>query len=94
LQSVVELAPPLQEFRNAVSRPTDGLLPPPPRSTKRRKKTLPSNFRPRRSRSVAKFPLELGSSSAAHVCRHLGFCDDNENISFKDYFPPNNLLVR
>jgi hypothetical protein len=33
---------------------------------------------------VAKFPPELGSSSAAHVCKHLGFCDNDENISFKD----------
>lgn len=33
---------------------------------------------------MAKFPPELGSSSAAHVCRHLRFCDDNGNISFKD----------
>lgn len=30
LRSVVELDPPLQEFKTAVSRPTDGLLPPPP----------------------------------------------------------------
>jgi hypothetical protein len=45
---------------------------------------MPSNFRPRRSRRVAKFPLELSSSSAAHACRHPGFCDDNKNISFKD----------
>jgi hypothetical protein len=29
LRSVVELDPPLQEFKTAVSRPTDGLLPPP-----------------------------------------------------------------
>jgi hypothetical protein len=85
LQSVVEMDPPLQEFKSAVSKPPDGLLPPPPpRSTKRRKKTMPSNFQPRRSRRVARFPPELGSNSAAHVCRHLGFCDDNENISFKD----------
>lgn len=29
-------------------------------------------------------PPELGSSSAAHICRHLGFCDEQENVSFKD----------
>ena len=33
---------------------------------------------------MAKSPPELGSLSAAQVCKHLGFCDDNENISFRD----------
>ena len=45
---------------------------------------MPTNFIPRRSRRVAKFPPELGSSSAAQVCRQLGFCDENENISLVD----------
>jgi hypothetical protein len=85
LQSVVEMILPLEEFKSAVTKPSDGLLPPPPtQSTKRRKKAMPSDFRPRRSRRVAKFPPELGSNSAAQVCRHLGFCDDIENISLQD----------
>lgn len=33
---------------------------------------------------MAKFPPELGSNSTAQVCRHLGFCDENEVVSFKD----------
>jgi hypothetical protein len=33
---------------------------------------------------VAKIPPELGSHSATKVCRHLGFCDKRENISFTD----------
>jgi hypothetical protein len=85
LQAVVEMVPPLEEFKSAVTKPSDGLLPRPPhRRTKNRKKTLPSDFRPRRSRRVAKFPPELGSNAAAQVCRHLGFCDDMENISLED----------
>jgi hypothetical protein len=85
LQSVVEMVPPLEEFKSAVTKPSDGLLPPPPhRRTKSRKKAMPSDFRPRRSRRVAKFPPELGSNAAAQVCRHLGFCDDMENISLED----------
>jgi hypothetical protein len=77
------LSPQLQDFRNDIVLPTAQLLPNPPLSVKRRK-LLPSNFRPRRSRRVAKFPPELGSESAAKVCRLLGFCDDQENISFQD----------
>lgn len=66
-----------------VTKPVDGLLPP-PQTIKRRKKTLPSNFQPRRSRRVVKFPPELEFESAAQVCRHLGFCDVNEVISLQD----------
>jgi hypothetical protein len=85
LQSVVEMVPPLEEFKSAVTKPSDGLLPPPAhRRTKSRKKAMPSDFRPRRSRRVAKFPPELGSNAAAQVCRYLGFCDDMENISLED----------
>jgi hypothetical protein len=85
LQSVVEMIPPLEEFKSAVTKPSDGLLPSPPhRRTKSRKKAMLSDFRPRRSRRVAKFPPELSSNAAAQVCRHLGFCDDMENISLED----------
>jgi hypothetical protein len=77
------LSPQLQDIRNDIILPAAQLLPNPPLSVKRRK-SLPSNFRPRRSRRVAKFPPELGSESAAKVCRLLGFCDDQENISFQD----------
>lgn len=38
LRSVVELDPPLQEFKTAVSRPTDGLLPPPPSEYQKKEK--------------------------------------------------------
>jgi hypothetical protein len=77
------ISSPLNEFQCLVTKPVDGLLPT-PRIIKRRKKTLPSNFQPRRSRRVAKFPPELGSESAAQVCRHLGFCDVNEVIFIQD----------
>jgi hypothetical protein len=73
----------LQEFKNDVTEPINSLLPP-PRITNRRRRTVPANFIPRRSRRVAKFPPELGSSSAAQVCRQLGFCDEMENISLED----------
>jgi hypothetical protein len=78
-----ELSSPLQEFKGNVTKPIDGLLPS-PRSIKRRKRTLPSIFWPRRSKRVAKFPPELGSNSTAQVCRHLGFCDENEVVFLKD----------
>lgn len=77
------LSTPLQEFKDGLTKPTDELLPPPALIVKRRK-MMPSNFKPRRSRRVAKFPPELGSDAAAKVCRHLGFCDEHENISFRD----------
>ena len=74
---------PLQEFSQHISKAINGLLSPPP-IPKRRKKTLPRNFRPRRSRRVAKFPPELGSEAAASVCKKLGFCDDHGNITLED----------
>jgi hypothetical protein len=77
------ISSPLCEFQCLVTKPVDALLPT-PRFPKRRKKPLPSNFVPRRSRRVAKFPPELGSEAAALVYRHLGFCDDNEVISVQD----------
>jgi len=55
-----------------------------PSIPKHRKKTLPSNFKPRRSRRVAKIPPELGTEEVANVCRKLGFCDDQDNISMDD----------
>jgi hypothetical protein len=72
----------LQEFKNDITDPINSLLPPPQITNRRR--TVPANFIPRRSRRVAKFPPELGSSSAAQVCRQLGFCDEMENISLED----------
>ena len=33
---------------------------------------------------MANLPPELGNESAAKVCRQLGFCDDQEHISFED----------
>jgi hypothetical protein len=76
------LSPQLQEFRNYLVLPTAQLLPTP--LIVKRRKLMPSNFKPRRSRRVAKFPPKLRSDSAAKVCRLLGFCDEQENISFQD----------
>jgi hypothetical protein len=76
-------SPPLQEFSQHISKAINGLLSPPP-VPKRRKKTLTRNFKPRRSRRVAKFPPELGSEAAASVCKKLGLCDDHGNISLED----------
>jgi hypothetical protein len=74
---------PLQEFSQHISKAINSLLSPPP-IPKRRKKTLLRNFRPRRSRRVAKFPPELGSEAAASVCKKLGFCDDHGIITLED----------
>jgi hypothetical protein len=68
------LSPQLQEFRNYLVLPTAQLLPTP--LIIKCRKLMPSNFKPRRSRRVEKFPPELGSDSAAKVCRLLGFCDE------------------
>jgi hypothetical protein len=57
---------------------------PPPIIKRKKRKTLPNDFNPRRSRRVAKLPPELGNESAATICRQLGFCDDQEHISFED----------
>jgi hypothetical protein len=73
---------PLQKFKDGITKQTNGLLPAPTQPVKRKRKLIPSNFNLRRSRRVAKIPHELGSSSAAKVCRHLGFCDEKEHISF------------
>jgi hypothetical protein len=77
------LSTPLEIFKEGITKQTNGLLPPPPQPAKR-KKMMSSNFQLRRSRRVAKIPPELGSFSAAKVCRHLGFCDEQEIISFTD----------
>jgi hypothetical protein len=50
------ISPQLLDFRNDLVLPTIQLLPTPPLIAKR-KKLMPSNFKPRRSRRVAKFPL-------------------------------------
>jgi hypothetical protein len=76
------MSPQLLEFRNDLVLPMAQLFPTP--LIAKRKKLMPSNFKPQRSRRVAKFPPELGSESAAKVCRFLGFCDEQENISFQD----------
>jgi hypothetical protein len=83
LDNSMLISSPLCEFQSLVTKPVDALLPT-LRFPKRRKKPLPNNFIPRRSRRVAKFPPELGSEAAAQVCRHLGLCDDNEVISVLD----------
>jgi hypothetical protein len=83
LDNSMVISSPLCEFQCLVTKPVDALLPT-PRFPTRRNKPLPSNFIPRWSRRVAKFPPELGSEAAAQVCRHLGFCDDNEVISVQD----------
>ncbi|AQK39879.1 hypothetical protein ZEAMMB73_Zm00001d023716 [Zea mays] len=64
LDNSMVISSPLCEFQCLVTKPVDALLPT-PQIPKRRKKPLPSNFIPRRSRRVAKFPPELGSEAAA-----------------------------
>jgi hypothetical protein len=73
---------PLQKFKDGITKQINGLLSTQP--VKRKRKLIPSNFNLRRSRRVAKIPPELESSFAAKVCKHLGFCDERENISFTD----------
>ena len=75
---------PLQKFKDGITKQINGILPAPIQPVKRKRKLIPSNFNLRRSRRVAKIPPELGSPSAAKVCKHLGFCDERENISFTD----------
>jgi hypothetical protein len=58
--------------------------PPPPIIKRKKRKTLPNDFNPRRSRRVANLPPKLGNEAATKVCRQLGFCDDQEHISFED----------
>lgn len=55
-----------------------------PAVTKRRKKSLPSTFVPRRSRRVAKLPPETDHTAATTVCRQLGFITVEE----QDPVPP------
>lgn len=55
-----------------------------PQVNKRKKKIVPTDFKPRRSRRLAKLPLDLGNDSAATVRRHLGFCDGQGKISLED----------
>lgn len=80
----VERAEKLQEFMQIVTKPATRLLAAPPITKRKKRKTLPNDFNPRRSRRVAKLPPELGNESAATICRQLGFCDDQEHISFED----------
>jgi hypothetical protein len=71
---------PLQKFKDEITKQINGILPAPIQPVKRKRKLIPSNFNLRRSRRVAKIPPELGSPSAAKVCKHLGFCDERERI--------------
>ena len=74
-------ASPLAAFVFKVVKPVDAILPAPP-VPKRRKKILPSNFVPRRSRRVANLPPTTADHSAAvSVCRQLGFADGEERVS-------------
>jgi hypothetical protein len=75
---------PLQKFKDGITKQINGILPAPIQPVKRKRKLIPSNFNLRRSRRVAKIPPELGSPSATKVCKHLGFYDERENISFTD----------
>jgi hypothetical protein len=80
----VERVEKLQEFMQIVTKPATRMLAVPPITKRKKRKTLPNDFNPRRSRRVAKLPPELGNESAATICRQLGFCDDQEHISFED----------
>jgi hypothetical protein len=74
---------PLETFKQIITKPINGLLSP-PRCNLRKKKTLPKDFMPRRSRRVAKLPPVLGNVSVAKVCRHLGYYGDHEEISLEN----------
>jgi hypothetical protein len=67
-------------FITKISKPVQEVLhcPPPP---KPRKKTLPEDFIPRRSRRVAKLPPITDHKSAEAVCRQLKFKNGDEDPS-------------
>lgn len=73
-------ASPRTAFIFKAVKPVGAILPAPP-APKRRKKTLLSNFVPRRSRRVANLPPATEHSAAVSVCRHLGFSDGEERVS-------------
>ena len=73
-------ASPIAAFVFKVVKPVDAILPAPP-VPKRRKKILPSNFVPRRSRRVANLPpTTVEHSAVVSVCRQLGFADGEERV--------------
>jgi hypothetical protein len=74
------MASPRTAFISLVVKPVSGILPAPP-APKRRKKTLPSDFVPRRSRRVANLPPVTDHNAAVSVCCHLGFADEEDSIS-------------
>lgn len=73
----------LDSFKQTITRRTTALLAA-PQPQKRRKKVVSADFKPRRSRRVAKLPPDLGNAVAAKVCRQLGLCDDQDSISLQD----------
>jgi hypothetical protein len=75
-----EICSGIQDFKNCCLKPISSLLSP-PASLKKRRKKLPADFRPRRSRRVARLPPEIRNSSDAQVCMKLGYCDEKEQIS-------------
>ncbi|KAG2553919.1 hypothetical protein PVAP13_9KG628300 [Panicum virgatum] len=73
----------ISTFIAKVTKPVEEVLqcPPPP---KPRKKTLPDDFIPRRSRRVAKLPPISDHKSAESVCRQLCFKNGEEDISDRE----------
>lgn len=68
-----------QNFIKKITKPASTIVPV-SAIQKRRKKTLPSSFVPRRSRCVAKLPPEpMGRRRL--LCRQLGFMDEHEKVS-------------
>lgn len=73
-------ASPKTIFIGRATRPVEINLPVPP-APKRRKRTMPDDFKPRRSRRVAKLSPEADHQAAASVCRQLGFTSGNDKVS-------------
>lgn len=71
---------PKTAFLAKVTKPVGVMMPPPP-APKRRKKTLPSDFKPRRSRQVARLSPESNTLAATAVCRQLGFTEGGNKVS-------------
>lgn len=70
---------PAANFLRKISKPAGSIMPA-VAVQKRRKKSLPSDFVPRRSRRVAKLPPEAAGRAATTICRKLGLSDE-ERIS-------------
>lgn len=83
------VASPRTAFLTNITKPVETVLQV-PAAPKRRKKTLPSNFVPRRSRRVANLPPQVDHKAASTVCRQLGFTEENTSGGI----PPMEMYAR